>query len=466
MDICRLLLTPVHLPGRSFGRGVRALRTVGLSAAILACLPAGAWWPGSYVISRNDDGVLQHRRRDGTFEKHFAFGFYVRGGGFERREEALDLLIPERMDMVSTGWAVPEVDGRRNYSGFDRIIRRCRDAGTLWFYDMYDGEAFDQQTTDPNFNRLGFADSFGLGAWIHADDTDILYTPSKAAGNDAAIRDARPKPHQASAEVATMITISGTPLEQDGGADRWARVADALAGQWYPINRRSDGPEDGSRRKAFTTFRRMRHLVASCRRAGTVPIAILQSFSVPEDYPGLNSAMPTPAEAGIMTQLALAAGVKGLFWYEFQSRENDRLDRIAPDLWDELKALRHEVADLESILLDYAPDALQLPDTQFYRGMWSLNDGDRLVSLVNADPQRDWGDIDVPIGELSADARIQKAVRPRRDGDAPNGPGEDFAVTRVEGNGSLRGKTSSLKLPSMSYRLMYIDVPPYRTTTP
>ena len=420
-----------------------------------------AWTGDAFVSSRERNDRYSHRAwRSQSLTDRIPFGVFVRDAGYGRRRAAMDLLGPAKIDIVTTGWG----NSKQAQDQLDDIARRCRDANTLLFYDM-NSESREGRINDFNFNRKGFADSPGLGGWMHTDDANVtsLHSRSDVQRLERLIRNYNPyasdrEAGNADIRAATMITTSESGGSSPYEADRWTSIADICALQTYPI-RRGGGL---GKRKAYKVFKPLENLRFSADANGCVPMAILQLSGNPAQTESNDIIQPNSGEMSVMSHLALAAGVRGILWYGFESNIEERLDRKNQNLWNRLKELRIETTQMEGHLLASAPTTKQIPGYNFFRAVWPLNysghRGDRLVVLINADQVNHWhvrkgGSVN--IGQTNASPRL-------RDGISYSGRGKgEFQVRRNDRGDGLIYAPKDLVLKPLQYRVMYVDVWPY-----
>ncbi|MDL2345543.1 hypothetical protein QOL99_15495 [Deinococcus sp. MIMF12] len=255
-------------------------------------------------------------RADGTVtvegRPFFPLGFYhvswAGGGTPGGRQEDL-----RRLSEAGFNLMVTEPINDRDVSDFEQTLNAAQRSGVyVMSYGL--GEA--------TVKRVGHHPAV-LGFKL-ADDSNVLVKPEEVRRRHAQLKALSP-------DKLTYISLSvgfGRPETAYFG------VSDMVGNQSYPV-----GSDDIS-----VTYPVMRSAVESALARRSVPVANLQTFAW-EGKP-----LPSEAELRNMTYQALMAGVKGIVYYAYRSREVD-LGR-EPRLWQAAGTLAGEIAQLSPALLN------------------------------------------------------------------------------------------------------------------
>lgn len=262
--------------------------------------------PSTEIGHRADGTVLVEGR------PFFPLGFYhvswAGGGTVERRREDLRRLSEGGFNLMVT-----EPINDRDVSDFEQTLNAAQRSGV---YVMSYGLG------DAAVKRVGHHPAV-LGFKL-ADDSNVLVRADEVRRRHAQFKALSPR-------KLTYISLSvgfGRPETAYFG------VSDMVGNQSYPV-----GSDD-----IGVTYPVMRSAVESALARRSVPIANLQTFA----WGG--KPLPTEAELRNMTYQALMAGVKGIVYYAYRSREVD-LGR-EPRLWRAAGTLAGEIAQLSPALLE------------------------------------------------------------------------------------------------------------------
>lgn len=262
--------------------------------------------PSTEIGHRADGTVLVEGR------PFFPLGFYhvswAGGGTVEGRREDL-----RRLSEAGFNLMVTEPINDRDVSDFEQTLNAAQRSGV---YVMSYGLG------DAAVRRVGHHPAV-LGFKL-ADDSNVLVRADEVRRRHTQLKALTPR-------KLTYISLSvgfGRPETAYFG------VSDMVGNQSYPV-----GSDD-----IGVTYPVMRSAVESALARRSVPIANLQTFA----WGG--KPLPTEAELRNMTYQALMAGVKGIVYYAYRSREVD-LGR-EPRLWRAAGTLAGEIAQLSPALLD------------------------------------------------------------------------------------------------------------------
>ena len=302
----------------SYGSGVRHSLKIGLASACLltSCFLA----PLAPVVP--DDGPhvgvesqVGHRQ-DGTIlingHPYFPFGFYhiswaANGTQLQRQQDVAKLGAAGFNLLITEPLSDQDI---RQYRDF---LNTAMNSGVYVMTYGLPAATVSQVEHEPAV--IGFK---------IADDGNALFTPAQIRTR-----------HEASKRLApgklTYISLSvgyGRPEYQYFG------VSDMVGNQSYPIG------DDNIN----VVYNVMRSTVTTALARNTVPIANLQTFAWHAGQP-----LPNTQELDNMTYQALMAGVKGVVYYAYRSKEVDLNKQ--PVLWNALQELSHEVETLSPALL-------------------------------------------------------------------------------------------------------------------
>lgn len=163
------------------------------------------------------------------------------------------------------------------------------------------------------------------------------------------------------------MSLTGYYLSRRSAVDNYSSIADASGYQIYPITPLPDYDITSSNALTQTYLRTLMY-VNSAAKVNKPMIMISQNFSWGNPAP--DSRYPTVAEIRNMTYSGLAAGVKGILSYVYNS---NLVNQAA--LWNENKTLRTDVTTLESVLLNGTLTRVNTGDTELVISYWTYNDG-------------------------------------------------------------------------------------------
>lgn len=296
-----------------------ALMTLCLSG-LTACMPRIAGVPVVPLLA--PDAQLQSgvstdmtRRPDGTVlvngQPFFPFGFYhvswARGGTPLQREKDL-----QRMAGAGFNVMVTEPTNDNDVAHFGTVLQDAQTAGIFIIPYGLGDDTLKHYKSAPAL----------LGIKV-ADDANAQWAPQQVWKRSQTINRLAPA-------KLTYISLSVT---RDRNESQFFGAADMIGNQSYPVGNDDIG----------VVYPMMRSTIQSALSKGSVPIANLQSAPA-------GRAAPSAAEVRNMTYQALMAGVKGIIYYAYRSKEGD-LNRN-PALWQSLSAMSKEVALLSPVLLD------------------------------------------------------------------------------------------------------------------
>ncbi|EYB69480.1 carbohydrate-binding CenC domain-containing protein [Deinococcus phoenicis] len=194
-----------------------------------------------------------------------------------------------------------------------------------------------------------------------ADDSNVLVTPAEIRQRHQAIKAVAP----------SKLTYISLAVGYDRPERQYFGVSDMVGNQSYPIGR-----DDIS-----VTYPVMQSAVQSALARNTVPLANLQTFG------WRRGQAPNEVELRNMTYQALMAGVKGIVYYAYRSREVDL--NHEPRLWNTARQLAREVAVLSPALL--GGERVELADGTGTRPLvvrFRGPGGDYLLALNNSRTDR------------------------------------------------------------------------------
>ena len=157
-----------------------------------------------------------------------------------------------------------------------------------------------------------------------ADDANVNTTPDSIRQLNSVVKKLAPN----------KLTYISLFLALDRPEIPYFGLSDMVANQSYPIG--NDNIE--------VVYQVMNSTVKSALSHNNVPIANLQTFAWQPNKP-----IPSPQELNNMTYQALMAGVKGVIYYAYRSKEIDLNKQ--PQTWNALERLAREVQTLSPVLL-------------------------------------------------------------------------------------------------------------------
>lgn len=294
------------------------------------------------------------RRGDGTVlvagEPFFPLGFYylpwAPGGTAAQRGSDLQQLARGGFNLMAT-----EPANDQDVAQYATFLDQAQRSGVFVLTYGLPAETVAQVGHHPAV--LGFKIS---------DDSNAQLTPAQVQARNLSTKRLSP-------DKLTYISLAVAEGRPETG---YFGTADMVGNQSYPV-----GNDDIS-----VTYRMMRSAVQSAQARRSVPVANLQTFSWGRGKPA-----PTVAELRNMSYQALMAGVRGLIYYAYRSREVN-LSRN-PQLWAGAQSVAREVAQVVPALLDSG--RTELSDGRGGRPLvvrFAGEGGSYLMALNNSRTQR------------------------------------------------------------------------------
>ena len=200
-------------------------------------------------------------------------------------------------------------------------------------------------------------------AWELADDADDGKDLEEMKARHDAVKAEDPS-------RPTYLSLTGWSQNRRERAAEYMPIADMVGYQIYPITP-LQGYDVTSTNALLETYRRTRANVRAATSHNRPLLMNAQSFNWQGRY-------PTVLEERKMIYSGLAAGVKGLLWYDFSF---DLIQR-QPELWEELKALAADCRRLQPFLLEGRFQVLDsTADGGLAASSWVRNDSLLLVAV-------------------------------------------------------------------------------------
>ena len=324
----------------------------------------------------------------------FPYGVFVReleGDGYVDRVQ--NVLVPNGLDLISTGWGRNPDDATRRQQ-YASVLNSLDAAGRLWIYDMFDPPLQDAAVADPVINQM-VRDSRAAAAWFHSDDTQFNLRDGTLS--EVQMREQNVQSDPRTSGRATLLSYGGSAAEI-GGPDGVARVmaplADIQAVQAYPVQ--SAQPRTAN---VFRSIEAARDGIAASSNPDAMTMAYLQSSGA-EGAGGVNTVTPTPDEVRAMAWHAVNAGATGIGWYEFESDIEPRIDSATPAVFQAIVDTAAEIRQVEDLLLSPQDYEGQLFATDISHGRWIDQDGSELHVLVNGHRTNDYASVVFSPAEL------------------------------------------------------------------
>lgn len=314
-----------------------------LSPAPLVMAPGPQQATETSVAHRQDGTIMINNR------PFFPFGFYhvswAAGGTIDQRLGDLKKLGSSGFNLLIT-----EPLSDQDVTQYSSFLESARSNGVYVLSYGLSLSSVARVEHEPSV--LGFK---------LADDSNALTTPQQILQRRAAIKKIAPN-------KLTYISLS---VGYDRPETRYFGVSDMVGNQSYPIG------DDNIN----VVYNVMRSTVTSALAHNTVPIANLQTFAWSPGRP-----LPSAQELHNMTYQALMAGVKGVVYYAYRSKEVDLNQQ--PQLWSELQQLSQQVSLLAPSLLisqrtELADGRASRPLVVTFRG----RGGNYLMALNNSRSQ-------------------------------------------------------------------------------
>ncbi len=157
-------------------------------------------------------------------------------------------------------------------------------------------------------------------------------------------------------------------MTRSGFTDGYLRCADLVGHDPYPL----------PKAPISMVYYNMRELVKMLEGTSHLPFAVPQAFGYEGDA---FFRTPTPEEIRNMTYQALAAGVRGIFFYTYTDSRFD-LNKH-PALRDEMLKLVKEIRSLEEFFINGDFAEISTGEKEIFGASWNLK-GEKLEILVNA----------------------------------------------------------------------------------
>ncbi|CAM3711318.1 hypothetical protein [Deinococcus frigens] len=278
-------------------------------------VPAATLAPDRTLISSKATQIAH--RQDGTVtvngQPFFPLGFYhvswADGGTPAQRLSDLKKFSAAGFNLMAT-----EPIDDRDVKNYTRFLKEAQQQGV---YVVSYGLSPKMVAATKGYPAV-------LGFKV-ADDSNVSVSPAEISKRTQAIKRVTP-------DKLTYISLS---VGYNRPETSYFGVSDMVGNQSYPI-----GNDDIN-----VTYPVMRSVVDSALARNTVPLANLQTFSWGQGQPA-----PSPDELRNMTYQALMAGVKGIVYYAYRSKEADLNHQ--PALWQAAQDLAHEIALLSPALLN------------------------------------------------------------------------------------------------------------------
>ncbi len=327
-----------------------------LLSALILLIKAGISFSQTNFTVRADGAILKDSK------PFFPMGFYVdRGSIASYNTQVTNLALSGAFNVVD----LPYVGG--DQSGWTSFLDLCLSKKIYVESQLY----YDA----PVFEPVDLYKSHGATfSWSIADDADNGYFTLDQLKDRNAQCKAKDPNH------LSFITLTGYYLGRRNLADNYTNIADANGYQCYPINPPAD--YDVTSNNALSeTYLRILLYVQSAAKYNKPMILNAQNFSWGAQ--STNPRFPTVAEVRNTTYTGLAAGVKGIISYVYNSQ---LVNQTA--LWNEIKFLGKDVQTLHELLLEGKLTRNSSASGELVSSYWELGDT-CLVVLANTTYSKD-----------------------------------------------------------------------------
>lgn len=293
-------------------------------------------------------------RADGTILKNnqpfFPMGFYISRGSISFfKSQVESLAAGGTFNLIS----LPYIRG--DNAGWTSFLDLCSSKNIFVISGLYyEGSA------DVIYEPVDlFKSHTAIFGWDIADDADDGYFTLGQLQDRHGQCKAKDPNH------FTYIALTGYSLSRRNAADNFTSIPDVSGYEIYPITPLPD--YDVTSSNALTqTYLRTLIYVNSAAKVNKPMIMISQNFLW--QSPASNPRYPTVTEIRNMTYSGLAAGVKGILSYVYNT---DFVSQTA--LWNENKAIRTDVTTLESALLNGTLTRVNTGDQELVESYWIYN---------------------------------------------------------------------------------------------